>query len=290
MRENDHGEQLSISRQSGSELSIAGIGPVGGQIQHLSLNGKVLIPHFSGANQLAKVFGYTMAPWPNRLAGGKYTFRESDIQALNLDADGNANHGLLLDQEFEIESQHEDKLALSYSFGLDSQYPFAVDLQLEFELHEDSLLVRAIATNHSGQAAPFGIGFHPFFLLGDRFEVSAPFTNRVLTDSRMLPVSDEEISGLALNQDSAEVAGLDTCFYGADAITVLRPDCSFEIRALQGFDYFMLYRPDEQIFEEGPALAIEPMSHRANVFAEDIDSTEIAAGDSRVFSYEIRIL
>jgi hypothetical protein len=26
------------------------------------------------------------------------------------------------------------------------------------------------------------------------------------------------------------------------------------------------------------------------VFAEDIDSTEIAAGDSRVFSYEIRIL
>ena len=51
----------------------------------------------------------------------------------------------------------------------------------------------------------------------------------------------------------------------------------------------MLYRPNTKVFDGFSAVAIEPMSHQTNVFNTDIASTEIAAGDEKVFSYEIRI-
>ena len=290
MRENNTGEQLSISRRSGSGLSIAGIGTLGGQISQLSLNGKNLIPEFAGTDQAALVYGYTLAPWPNRLADGKYEFNQHSYQAAKLDEQNNANHGLLLTEEMEIQSKHEGSLELSYSFGQDQQYPFAVDLVVKYELTEDSLLVTATATNNSGQPAPFAIGFHPYFLVDDDFELNASFTGKIFTDSRMLPTGKESVSGLSLRPDSPELASLDDCFFGAEAVTIKRPDFQYEIRALEGIEYFMFYRPAVKVFEAGQALAIEPMSHPANIFATDIGSTEIEAGGSRQYSFEIKIL
>lgn len=290
MRENDPGEQLSISRRSGSGLSIAGIGTLGGQISQLSLNGKQLIPEFAGKDQQALVFGYTLAPWPNRLAEGRYSFQQQSYQIAGLDDQNNANHGLLLAEEFEVQAKHQDWVELSYSFGQGNQYPFAIDLVIKYQITEDALVVSATAINNSSHPAPFAIGFHPYFLVGDEFELSANFRSRVLTDERMLPTGVENVNGLNLNAASPELSTLDDCFFGADVVTISRPDCKFEISAQQGIDYFMFYRPHVKLFDEGQALAIEPMSHRANVFASDIESTEIAAGEQREFSFEIKIL
>jgi aldose 1-epimerase len=288
VRKNDPGEQLSISRLDGKASSIAEFDALGGQISHLVLGNAEVIPEFTGDNARAQVFGYTMAPWPNRLQDGKYQMAGTDYQTPKLDSQNNANHGLLLDEKMEIVSHASDSLKLSYSFGQDAHYPFAIDLELEFSLEENALVTRATATNNSMQAAPFAIGFHPYFLMGSKFTVSAGFTHQIATDDRMLPVSAKEISRLDLNQDSRELATLDDCYYGSNKVLVTNSSGSFEIRGLENINYFMLYRPSALVFAQGSALAIEPMSHPANIFATDIGSTEISAGESKSYSYEIR--
>jgi aldose 1-epimerase len=288
VRKNYPGEQLSISRLGGKTSSIAEFDVLGGQIRHLMLGGVEVVPEFAGENPRAQVFGFTMAPWPNRLQDGKYQMSGTDYRIPKLDSQNNANHGLLLDEKMEIVSHASDSLKLSYSFGQAAHYPFAIDLELEFSLEENALVTRATATNNSTQSAPFAIGFHPYFLMGNEFTLSAGFTHQIATDDRMLPVSAKEISGLALNQDSRELATLDDCYYGSNEVLVTNPSGSFEIRGLENINYFMLYRPSALLFAKGSALAIEPMSHPANVFATDIASTEILAGESKSYSYEIR--
>jgi len=209
VRKNYPGEQLSISRLDGKTSSIAEFDVLGGQISHLVLGDVEVIPEFTGENARAQVFGYTMAPWPNRLEDGKYRMAGTDYQTPKLDSQNNANHGLLLDEKMEILSHASDSLKLSYSFGQDAHYPFAIDLEIEFILEENALVTRATATNNSTHAAPFAIGFHPYFLMGSKFTVSADFTHQIVTDGRMLPVSAKEVSGLDLNQNSLELATLD---------------------------------------------------------------------------------
>ena len=288
MRKNDPGEQLSISRRDEKNLSIAEFGVFGGQISHLVLGGVEVIPKFSGENARARVFGYTLAPWPNRLRDGKYQVDGIHYQIPKLDSQNNANQGLLLDEKMEVLSHDSDSLKLFYSFGKDAHYPFAIDLEIEFILEENALVTRATATNKSLKAAPFAIGFHPYFLMGEEFKVSAGFTHRVLTDDRMLPVSANQVSGLDLNQDSPELATLDDCYFGSNEVLVTSPSGSFEIRGLENINYFMLYRPPVRLFAQGSALAIEPMSHLTNVFATDIASAQILPGESKSYSYEIR--
>ncbi|MDG2496801.1 MAG: hypothetical protein P8M68_01295 [Aquiluna sp.] len=289
MRKNDPGEQLSISRVSEKNSSMAVFNTVGGQILELSLGGHQIIGGYGGQDARSQVFGYTMAPWPNRLDGGSYQFRSQNYQVEKLDADRNAIHGLLLDSEMEVVSHKKHSLTLLYSFGQDPSYPFALDLEIHFELEEDALLVTSTATNNSGHSIPFAIGFHPYFTLGEQFEVKSDFTHRIEADSRMIPNGETKISGLAIDQNSPELMALDDCYYGSDEVRVTTNHFEYSVTALENMNYFMLYRPLTKVFEGSSALAIEPMSHPTDVFNSDISSSEIAAGDERVFSYEIRI-
>jgi aldose 1-epimerase len=288
VRKNDPGEQLSISRRDEKSLSIAEFGVFGGQISHLVLGGVEVIPKFSGEDARARVFGYTLAPWPNRLQDGKYQVDGIGYEIPKLDSQNNANHGLLLDEKMEVLSHDSDSLKLFYSFGKDAHYPFAIDLEIEFILEENALVTRATATNNSLNAAPFAIGFHPYFLMGSNFIVSAGFTHQVVTDDRMLPVSTKEVSGFDLNQDSPELATLDDCYFGSNEVLVTGPSGSFAVRGLENINCFMLYRPPVRLFAQGSAIAIEPMSHLTNVFATDIASAQILPGESKSYSYEIR--
>ncbi len=262
---------------------------VGGQILELSLNGHQIIGGYAGHDARAQVFGYTLAPWANRLDRGTYEFQGNQYQVGNLDSDQNANHGLLLDCEMEIVSHRKDSLTLLYSFGENPAYPFGLDLEIRFALEEDALVVTSTATNNVGHSIPFALGFHPYFALGAKFEIKADFTHKVDADSRMIPTGQTEITGLAINQDSPELASLDDCYFGANQVVVATNNLEYEINLLQNFDYFMLYRPPTKVFEGFSAIAIEPMSHLTDVFNSNIGCTEIAAGDNKVFSYEIRI-
>ena len=272
-----------------NDSSMAVINPTSAALVELFLNELPVIPKFAGENQQKFVFGSTLAPWPNRLEDGRFSMGSRIFEFDELDAQNNKNHGLVLNTEFEVVDQKADSVTLTHTFGAENGYPFRVELEITYELLANGLKVIATAKNH-GDLAPFAIGFHPYFLTGKTFEVSAAFTHRGVSNERMLPVAVDPIPGLHLDQDSEDLDTLDHCFMGASEVVVTRPEGSFVIRALENLPYFMLYRPKDQIFVEGSALAIEPMSAPANIFRNDIESVLLAPGESKSYSYEIRRL
>src|SRR4029453_11492011 len=95
-----------------------------------------------------------------------------------------------------------------------------VELGLEYRLAVDGLAVVARATNGSGEAAPFGIGFHPYLTMGipvDDVRLTIPASRRVTTDERALPVGDVDVAGTEFDFTLGRPVGatrLDTCFAG----------------------------------------------------------------------------
>lgn len=260
---------------------MASISTTGGMLPDLQLGGSKLISSANIANPLAIYMGTVLAPWPNRLRDGRYKLDQTTYAFENLDAQQNLNHGLVGDREFEVVEQGESFVSLGYEFGSDPGYPFRVDLTVRYELTENELLVTALAMNNEHQATPFAIGFHPYFLVGDTFELTGDFSHRVLTDERMLPSRAEPVNGLRYTGGP-----MDDCYLGSDSVLLKTADTTVEIRLGENMTHFMFYRPGPDIGDS--MLAIEPMSSAANIFADDIESVLLRPGELKRFSFSIR--
>jgi aldose 1-epimerase len=230
-------QQLSIARNSEGATSMAVISQVGGALQKLTLNGLAIINSELVSNPAAMFFGSVLAPWPNRLANHSYSYSQQHYQTPNVDSDGNSNHGLIFNRPLEVKNLSEDAVTFGYRFGLDESYPFEIELEITYLMIDSGLKVIAAATNH-GHSAPFGLGFHPYFSVGQNFMASARFTKQILVNEKMIPVSDRPIDGLSYS------GGLmDDCFAGAQQVTLETEKYKLIISLDKGFEYFMLYRP-----------------------------------------------
>lgn len=269
--------------------SIAVISPQGGAIRQLSINDFEIVPAFSLTSARKYVYGNTLAPWPNRLQDATFEFRHEQFRFDDLDAQNNKNHGLLLSEVFEVREHSNERLVLGYRFGSHAGYPFEIDLEVSFALTDSALEVEAQATNH-GNAAPFAIGFHPYFLTGQEFELTANVTGRSVQNERMLPIGVDAIDSLTLTQHSEELGSLDHCFVGGNQVMLTRPDGAVVVEALENLPYFMMYRPSDALASAGPLIAIEPQSSMANVFRDDIESVVLERAETKHYRFAIRKL
>lgn len=272
---------------SESGTSIAVISLRGGAISELLLGDFEIVPKFSLDDPLDFVYGHILAPWPNRLEDGTYSFSGNSYRFDDLDAQRNKNHGLVLDRDFEVRAHESQKAVLGYRFGLDAGYPFEIDLEITYLLQDDGLEVIATASN-LGVDAPFAIGFHPYLLTGENFRIEAGFTHKSTQNDRMLPTGMSEISGLELTQDSLELQTLDHCFQGSSELVISRPDGEIVVQAIENLPYFMLYRPGQRLSESGGLLAVEPQSSMANAFRNNLEACILPAGQKRNYRFSIR--
>jgi aldose 1-epimerase len=287
VRQSEPKEQLSLSRVSESGTSIAVISLRGGAICELLVGDFEIVPKFSLDDPQAFIYGHTLAPWPNRLEDGSYVFQGQTYEFSNLDGQHNKNHGLVLDQVFEVRSHASEELILGHRFGTELGYPFEIDLEISYVLGDDGLEVIATAWN-LGQDAPFAIGFHPYFLTGDSFLIDADFTQQSVQNERMLPTGMSEISGLHLNQSSPELQALDHCFFGANELVIKRPGGKVSVEAIKNLPYFMIYRPHQKLSDSGDLIAVEPQSALANAFRNNIEDCILPAGQKRDYIFAIR--
>ena len=273
-------QQLSIARNSEGATSMAVISPVGAALEKLSLNGVTVIDSEPVSNPAAMFFGCALAPWPNRLANHSYEFLGNRYQTPNVDSDGNSNHGLIFNRALDVMNLSEDAVTLGYHFGSDPSYPFDIELAITYQLVDSGLRVITTATNH-GKSAPFGIGFHPYFSVGESFNASANFTKQIMVNEKMIPVSEKQIEGLIYQGGQ-----MDDCFVGAKEVQLETQNYELSISLDQGFEYFMFYRPSLDCGDS--LLSIEPMSCLANAFNSDLNSTIIETGETKEFSFSIR--
>jgi len=137
--------------------------------------------------------GQLLAPWPNRVDGGRYTFGGTEFQlALTEPRRSNAIHGLTRWTAW-TRIRHNASAVVLRSVPHGSQgYPFCVEIDAEYRLDpEAGLHVAITAANRGSHAAPYGTGSHPYLTVGtpaiDSCELTLHAAFWLPTDDRGIP-------------------------------------------------------------------------------------------------------
>lgn len=226
---------------------------------------------------------YPLAPWSNRVRGGRFRFAGRE-HAMPPDwPDGTAIHGLVKDKPWRI----LDRSPVSVRLGFDSRdhapsgYPAPFWCAARYEL--DGAVFRAALAvtidDAAGTPAPVGLGFHPFFprrLWDERDDVvvacrafgrDAPrgLRGRYPCDG-MLPVGQAVQDGVVKRLCAGSPLGaefLDDVFAGSsDGATIEWP--SSGVRALfecsPGLEHTVIYAGHDASGMPLPFFCVEPVS------------------------------
>ena len=279
-----HGDQVAIVTEVGATLRSFGAGGVD------------IVDGFDVGEPSPAGRGQVLAPWPNRLDGGRYAFggREGSA-AIDEPKLGNAIHGLVRWLPWGLGSRTDEAVALDCVLHPQPAYPWRLELGLEYRLGPDGLTIRVRATNASVEPSPFGIGFHPYLTLGipvDDVRLTIPASRWLITDDRALPIGEEDVAGsqfdFARGRPIAETQ-LDTCFAGVargsdgrSRTTVEMNDRvrGIEVWADEAFGHIQAYTGDtlEPASRRRQGVAIEPMTCPPNAFASGIDVIHLEPG------------
>ncbi len=181
------------------------IASVGASLRSLTFNGRDLVVPFDADEVRPSYRGATLAPWPNRVVDGRYTFAGTERQvALTEPARHHALHGLAGWLDYQAIDKGPSHVALAATIEPQTGYPWRVVVETTFTLGADGVTQSVKATNESPDAAPWGTGPHPYLVAGaghvDDWTLALP-ADEVLavTPDRLIP------TGLrAVDADDAE--------------------------------------------------------------------------------------
>ena len=236
--------------------------------------------------------GQLLAPWPNRVDGGRYTFGGTEFQlALTEPGPANAIHGLTRWTAWtRIRHTASAVLLRSAPHGYQG-YPFCLEIDAEYRLDpEGGLHVAVTATNRGSHPAPYGTGSHPYLTIGtpviDTCELTLPAALWLPTDDRGIPSGPPApVEGTPYDFRKTRTIGttrLDHALTGLDRDGDGR---AWVHLAARGWESGVRLWTDEgyrwlQVFTGDPlgpelrrkALAVEPMTCPPNAFvtADDL--------------------
>jgi aldose 1-epimerase len=242
--------------------------------------------------------GQVLAPWPNRLADGRYEFNGVRAQAaLDEPERRNAIHGLVRWLPWTLQTRHQNQLSLRLHLHPTPGYPFSLLLDLEYHLGREGLTVATTAQSLEEAPIPFGLGFHPYLAAGpetvDGAILRVPADHTLDLDDRGLPTGAlTPVAGTERDFTTARFVGplvLDTAY------TTLARDPDGTARATidapggaggaalwvdEGFPYLMVYTGDtlSELQRRRRAVAIEPMTCPPNALRTGKDVIDLQPG------------
>ena len=169
------------------------IASVGATLRSLTYNGRDLVVPFDADEVRPSYRGATLAPWPNRVVDGRYTFGGSEHQlALTEPARSHALHGLAAWLDFEAIDKGPDHVTLAAVVQPQTAYPWRIIVTTTFSLGPDGLTQTVTARNDSSEPAPWGTGPHPYLVAGeglvDEWTLELPAAEVLaVTPDRLIP-------------------------------------------------------------------------------------------------------
>lgn len=294
----------AVEAPSGAQYPIetgrirAVITEVGATLRELVVDGEPVLWGFPETAMCSGGRGQVLAPWPNRLEDGAYTYAGASAQApLDEPERHNAIHGLVRWRPWQRVGGDRASVELACELFPQPGYPFRLHLALRYALDEVGLHVEVRAENRDRRTLPFGIGFHPYLLAptqglaGARLVV--PATRHLELDGRGLPVGEEGLDGDLAALASSEGADLgplrlDDCFTGllrggdgTAAVRFLpRPGREVSLVLDEAFAYLMCFTGDSLPPEDRRrAVALEPMTCPPNALRSGRDLVELGSGE-----------
>jgi len=251
-----------------------------------------------GADELPPAgTGQLLAPWPNRIDHGQYSFDGASYQLdLSEPAHDNAIHGLTRWASWQLVETADDAVELGLRLLGRVGYPFCLEMRARYRVSAAGLEVTVTAHNGGARPAPYGTGSHPYLRVGDGLVDDCTLE---LPATRWLPADDR---GIPAGQPR-DVAGGEYDFQGGRAIESTSLDHAFTglhrdaagrawarltgkeqtvaLWAGPGYHWLQAFTGDAL----GPerrrrAVAIEPMTCPPNAFVTGTDLLSLVPGES----------
>lgn len=252
---------------------------VGGGLRELRVRGRHLVLPFGDGQPRPLYRGAVLAPWPNRVADGRWLWEGASHQLPLTEPDRRtALHGLVCWSAWSVLERSESTLALGVTLWPQPGYPFLLELTVHYELAPDGLLWRLDAHNAGSWPAPYGCSVHPYLVGGpggvDDWHLQCGARSYLRADpERLLPQGAVSVAGTPFDfrggTDLAAVV-LDHAFldvppdvdglarvvvsHRSGTATVLEWDPA----ALPWLQLHTADRPERELNRRG--LAVEPMT------------------------------
>ena len=275
------GEQFELLHRDQRAVVVS----VGGGLRSYETAGRHHVDGYAAEAMCDAGRGQLLAPWPNRLRGGRYEHAGRWHQLpLTEPVLGNAIHGLVRWAEWRPVRAAAASCTLAHRLHPQPGYPYTVDLEVTYELDDKGLTVSLEAVNRGATDCPFGAGWHPYLRAAeatvDRTWVTIPAQLRLETDSAAIPVATVPVDAATDFRSARPVADsrLDTAFTGL----VPEPDGRVWVRLRDGehgagtalwadrsCPFVMVYTGDTigDPTRRRRSIAIEPMTCAPNAFA-----------------------
>lgn len=247
---------------------------VGGAITGLWLDGiPVLRPVEAKALRDARDAAcFPLVPFANRIGHARLVWEGSSHDLAPADGEGaHALHGVGWRHGWAVEEHSRARLVMRYRHAPDRAWPFAFEttqtISLEAPQAEPGGLAHApdarvtitqAITNLSAQAAPAGLGLHPYFVKRTRSRIAFEATARWEMDGDRLPTHSHAAHGLDAN---CGFLAVDNGYDGWPGVVDLRDEL-LRVRIRSSVSRLVVSTREDQ-----PFIAIEPVSHVSNAFA-----------------------
>ncbi|HTZ44312.1 MAG TPA: aldose 1-epimerase family protein [Jatrophihabitans sp.] len=276
----------------------------GGALRSYQVGDRALVDGWADGELPPAFNGAVLAPWPNRLRGGRWHHEGRELRLPITEPDrGAALHGLVVWADWNLFDRRPDALTLGCRVPAQPGYPFELALRVRWSLTEAGLRCDLAVTNTGTGTCPFGIGAHPFFGFEqhavDELTLTLPARTAVTTDARLLPTGRVPADpALAAGRGLAGLA-LDTAFTDLER----EPDGGSRLRLASGsgtltvwadgaFGWWQVYTSDA--FDPGDpryrrSVALEPMTCGPDALNTGEDLVWLAPGHSWSGSWGARL-
>ena len=173
---------------------VAVVTEVGAGLREFTHGGSPVTRGYDEGVRMQLHRGGLLAPWPNRIGDGKYSFGGVERQlAVNEIPRNTALHGLINWHAWTIVSAADDRVTLSTRIWPQPGYDFMVDLSVTYLLDAaGGLTITLVATNAGDAPAPYGASIHPYLVASgasvNDYTMTVPAASVVNVDpDRLLP-------------------------------------------------------------------------------------------------------
>ena len=232
--------------------------------------------------------GDVLIPFPGRVAEGRYSFNGQPLQLERNDKEGpNAIHGFV--RALPWNTQQVDTNSVLFEVSLDAAtygprgYPFSLVIRVGYRLDAQGLACSFAVHNVGPEAAPVGVGFHPYFAVGtalvDEVDAKIPASGYLEFNERLAPTGKVlDVKGTEWDFRHPRRVGnrrFNHCYIGLErdangtATASLQHEGSgrrIDIVMDRSFSAIVVYTGDAIAEAPRRALAIEPMTCATDAF------------------------
>ena len=254
---------------------------VGATLRTLTHDGRDLVRGFAEDEVRPYYRGAVLAPWPNRVGDGRYSFDGAEQQLpLTEPERACAMHGLAVWLPWSLLERTASSVALGTRIWAQTGYPHQLDLRAECSLGDDGLTWTLQAHNTGATPAPYGAAVHPYLVAGpgrvDDWTLELDAARVLDVDpQRLLPREVVDAGALGLDlRGGRPLRGLsiDHAFTGLGGDDGAAWSRSATVRAADGSGVRIWWDADlgwvQVHTADRPDPAAEPVAHRAGLAVE----------------------